>query len=202
MISASVTSSPSPERPLNPVRRILCGLISPCGWGRLALALGLAVVLPWLAGCAGYRLGPTNGTAAGSRSIQVNPFFNRTIEPRLVEDLVFALRKQVQQDGTYTLQTDNSGDVIVTGTILSYERQQLSLQPRDALTPRDYRITITVQLVATERVSGRTVLDRKVKGYSDIRIGPDLASAERQALPLVAEDLARNATALLVDGTW
>lgn len=168
----------------------------------LAALVALASCLPWLTGCAGYRLGPTNGTTAGARSIQVNPFYNRTIEPRLTESLAFALRKQLQQDGTFTLQTDQTGDLIVSGTILNYERQQLSLQARDALTPRDYRITITVQLVATERSTGRTVLDRKIKGYSDIRIGPDLASAERQALPLVAEDLARNATALLVDGSW
>src|SRR5689334_7372513 len=164
--------------------------------------LALAALLPLLAGCAGYRLGPTNGMAAGSRSIQVNPFHNRTIEPRLIESIAFALRKQLQQDGTYTLDTDHAGDVIVSGSILSYERQQLSLQPRDALTPRDYRITITVQLVATERSSGKVILDKKVKGYSDIRIGPDLASAERQALPLVSEDLARSAVALLVDGSW
>jgi hypothetical protein len=165
-------------------------------WLLLAM-LGLLV-----AGCAGYRLGPTNGAAAGARSIQVNPFYNRTIEPRLIESLAFALRRQLQQDGTYTLDTDNQGDVVVSGTILNYERQQLSLQPRDSLTPRDYRITITAQVVAVERSSGRTLLDRKVKGYSDIRIGPDLASAERQALPLVTEDLARSAVALLVDGTW
>ena len=168
----------------------------------ICFPLGLAAILPCLIGCAGYRLGPTNGQAAGSRSIQVNPFYNRTIEPRLIEAIAFALRKQLQQDGTFTLETDNAGDVIVTGTILSYERQQLSLQPRDVLTPRDYRITINVRLVATERSSGKVILDHKVKGYSDIRIGPDLSSAEREALPLVAEDLARNATALLVDGTW
>jgi len=46
------------------------------------------------------------------------------------------------------------------------------------------------------------LIDRNVKGHSDIRIGVDLASAEREAMPLVAEDFARNATALLVDGTW
>ena len=169
---------------------------------RTVLLLCLVAIVPGLMGCAGYRLGPTNGQSAGARSIQIKPFYNRTIEPRLVESLAFALRKQLQQDGTFTLETDNAADIIVNGTIVNYERQQLSLQTRDSITPRDYRLTITVHLVATERSSGKVVLDHKVKGYSDIRIGPDLPSAERQALPLVAEDLARNATALLVDGTW
>ncbi len=181
---------PTPGNPF-PSVRLIC-----------SVALALAAMLSCLTGCAGYRLGPTNGQAAGARSIQVNPFYNKTVEPRLIEALGFALRKQLQQDGTYTLETDNSGDIIVSGTIVNYERQQLSLQPRDVLTPRDYRITITVHLIATERSTGKVIVDHKVKGHSDIRIGPDLASAERQALPLVAEDLARNATALLVDGTW
>ena len=35
-----------------------------------------------------------------------------------------------------------------------------------------------------------------------IRAGSDLASAERQGVPLIAEDLARNAASLIVDGNW
>jgi len=154
-----------------------------------------------LTGCA-YRLGPTNGERAGRRSVQVQPFQNKTIEPRLIEAVSFALRRQLQQDGTYKLDTHNEGDIVVTGDIVGYERHSLSFQSRDVLTPRDYRLTITAQVVARERLSGKVLLDRKITGHSDIRIGADLASAERQALPLVATDLARNATALLVDGSW
>jgi hypothetical protein len=132
----------------------------------------------------------------------VQPFENKTIEPRLVESVSLALRRQLQQDGTYPLNTHNEGDIVVTGTIVKYERQAISFQSRDALTPRDYRLRITAHVVARERLSGKLLLNREVTGYSDIRIGPDLASSERQALPLVAADLARNTTALLVDGSW
>ena len=114
----------------------------------------------------------------------------------------FALRRQLQQDGTYKLDTQNEGDIVLSGTIVSYERHSLSFQSRDALTPRDYRLTITAQVTARDRVSGRLLLDKRLSGHSDIRIGADLASSERQALPLIATDLARNVTALLVDGTW
>jgi len=168
---------------------------------RLSLLLVVGILALSDAGCA-YRLGPTNGQAAGARSVQVAPFQNKTIEPRLVEAVSFAFRKQLQQDGTYKLDTHNEGDVIVDGTIVSYERHGISFQSRDALTPRDYRLIITAHVTAKERTSGKVLLNRTVTGHSDIRIGADLASAERQALPLVAEDLARNATALLVDGTW
>ena len=165
----------------------------------LPLCIAAALILP--VGCA-YRLGPSNGESAGTRSVQVNPFQNKTVEPRLIEAVSFALRRQLQQDGTYKLDTQNEGDIVLSGTIVSYERHSLSFQSRDALTPRDYRLTITAQVTARDRVSGRLLLDKRLSGHSDIRIGADLASSERQALPLIATDLARNVTALLVDGTW
>ena len=168
---------------------------------RRLVLLSPATAFLGLNGCA-YRLGPSNGESAGTRSIQVNPFENKTVEPRLIEAVSFALRRQLQQDGTYTLNSQNEGDIVLGGTIVSYERHSLSFQSRDVLTPRDYRLTITAQVTARDRVSGKLLLDKKLTGHSDIRIGADLASAERQALPLIAADLARNATALLVDGTW
>ena len=168
---------------------------------RRLFLLCLATAFLGLNGCA-YRLGPSNGESAGTRSIQVNPFENKTLEPRLIDAVSFAMRRQLQQDGTYTVDTKNEGDIVLSGTIVSYERRSLSLQSRDALTPRDYRLTITALVTARDRVSGKLLLDKMLAGHSDIRIGADLASAERQALPLIAADLARNATALLVDGTW
>ena len=168
---------------------------------RPSLCLSLLILIVSAMGCA-YSLGPTNGLPAGARSIQITPFQNQTVEPRLVEAVTLALRRHLQQDGTYKLDTRSESDVVVSGTIVSYDRQTLALQSRDALTPRDYRLTLTAHVTARERVSGRLLLDKRITGYSDIRIGPDLASAERQALPLVAADLARNATALLVDGSW
>lgn len=162
----------------------------------------LSGLLAFLSGCAGYGLGPTNGLEAGERSIQVNPFVNQTTEPRLVAPVTTSIRKQLQHDGTYRLNTGNEGDIIVSGNILEYDRSSLSYQPKDTLTPRDYRITIIAHVTARERHSGKVILDRRVSGHTTVRIGTDLNSAERQAIPLLAEDLARNVTSLLVDGQW
>lgn len=168
-------------------------------FARLLLVLGLSLAVP---GCARYQFGPTNGSAAGARSVQVIPFENKTIEPRLTEPFTAALRRHVQQEGTFRLNTAQDGDIIVTGTLLQYVRNHISFQPRDVLTPRDYRITVTAQITARERATGKVLLDRAVSGRTDLRIGADLVSSERQALPLVADDLARQATALLADGSW
>jgi lipopolysaccharide assembly LptE-like protein len=157
-----------------------------------------------LTGCAGYKLGPTNGMPAGSRSVQVNIFQNKVLEePRLSEAVTAALRKQLQQDGTFTLDSRNEGDIVVNGTIVKYDRAGLSFQPQDILTPRDYRVTMWAQVEARDRTTGKVLLNnRRVRGHTTVRIGNDLTTAERQSIPLAAEDLARNITALLADGEW
>lgn len=167
---------------------------------RLFLAFSL---LSLCLGCAGYRVGPTNGMPAGSRSVQVNIFQNKVLEePRLGENVTHALRKRLQQDGTYTLDTHNTGDIVVNGSIVKYHRAGLSYQPRDILTPRDYRVTIFALVNAREATSGKVILNRRVQGHTTVRVGNDLTTAERQSVPLLADDLARNITALLADGEW
>ena len=56
-----------------------------------------------LAGCAGYKLGPSTGFAAGARSVQVEIFDNDSRVPRAGEAVSHAVRKQIQQDGAYAL---------------------------------------------------------------------------------------------------
>ena len=168
----------------------------------MRVVLAIAACLAFT-GCAGYRLGPTNGMPAGARSVQVNIFENKVLEePRLAETVTSALRKQLQQDGTFTLDTRNGGDVIVTGAITRYRRAGVSYQPRDILTPRDYRLTVVAEVNARDRHSGKVLLNRRVQGHTTARIGSDLTTTERQSIPLAAEDLARNITALLADGEW
>lgn len=164
--------------------------------------LGLAGLLAGLSACASYQLGSTAAFPAGQHSIQVAGISNRTNEPRLIEALNNALRKRLQQDGTYKLDTRGESDVVLTGVITRFERSGLSFQPADLLTVRDYALSMTANLTVRERASGKVLFDREVSGRTTIRAGTDLASAERQAVPLLAEDLARKATALIVDGSW
>jgi hypothetical protein len=167
-------------------------------------ALRLLALLPLLllSACAGYHLGPTNGLHSGERSIQITPFVNQTLEPRLSDNVTLSLRKNLQKDGTYRLNTQNEGDIIVSGAVVNYDRIQLAFQSTDVVTATQYRIVITAQVTARERLTGKVVLNRKVSGQSTTFVGSDLPSAERQTLPLAADDLARNITGLLVDGDW
>lgn len=169
---------------------------------RLLSWIFVCVLLLGAAGCAGYRLGPSNGLRAGAKSIQINPFQNKTPEPGLVEYVTAALRKNLQQDGTYRLNTDGSGDIVVTGVILTFNRYGASYQPADVLTIQDYYLSLTAQITARERDTGKVLLDRQVYGRTTIRTGSNLDAAERQAIPMLAQDLARQATSLLADGDW
>jgi len=153
-------------------------------------------------GCAGYRLGPTNPAATNERTIQVRFFENQTLEPRLVESVNQALRRVLQQDGALKVRTHGDADLLLSGVLVSYDRLPLAFQPRDVATVKDYEIRLRATVKAVERSTGKTVLDREVAGRTTVRVGSDLASSERQGIPLLAEDLAKNITALLVEGTW
>jgi hypothetical protein len=158
--------------------------------------------LALLAGCAGYHLGPVNGAVAGDKSVEVLPFNNQTLQPRLGDAVTQALRERLQADGTYHLATHTAGDIVVTGTITSYNREGASYLNNDVTTPENYRVGIVAHVVARERDTGRVLLDKDVKGYALVHVGTDLASTERQSLPLLAEDLARNVVELLAEGAW
>src|SRR5208283_976401 len=168
----------------------------------LALALLLAAIAG--GGCLGYRLGPSNGLPAGEKSVQLMPFLNNTLEPGLTDALGLALRQQLQRDGTYRLATHNDGDMIVTGTITRYDRRAISYTHGDVFTVQDYHLSIRAMVNVRDRVTGKSVFphDQQVTGFTLMRVGQDITSSERQAIPLLAGDLARNITALLADGTW
>ncbi len=163
----------------------------------LALAASLLIV-----GCAGYHLGPLSGEPAGARSVQFRPFVNRTLEPRISEYVNLEMRKQIQRDGTFRLETEDYGDIIVSGEIVKFDRGELSFSATDVLTPQDYNLTLTARILAIDRSTGKTNLNRLVTGRTAIRIGNDLSNTERQAMPILAEDLAHNAISALADAPW
>ena len=164
------------------------------------IVIGAAAGL--LAGCAGYHLGPVNGAIAGERSVEVLPFNNQTLQPRLGDAVTQALRERLQTDGTYHLATRSPGDIVVTGIIKRYDRTGLGFLNSDVATPQDYHVDITAHVTVRERDTGKVLLDKDVNGYALVHIGGDLSDSERQSLPMLAEDLARNIAELLTEGAW
>jgi hypothetical protein len=93
---------------------------------RILFASFLALAL---SGCAGYRVGPSNGDRAGEKTVQVMPFANQSSEPRLGDNATAALRKEIQRDATFRLASNEPGDIVVNGIITQLLRIGVSFQP-------------------------------------------------------------------------
>ena len=134
--------------------------------------------------------------------MEVLPFNNQTLEPRLGDAVTQALRERLQGDATFHLARGGTADIVVTGIIKGYSRQGLSYLNSDVLTANNYNVSIVAHVKACESGTGKVLLDKDVTGSTLVHVGSDLASAERQAMPLLAEDLAQKVTQLLAEGTW
>ena len=164
-----------------------------------ALSLAIAVTVT---GCAGYRLGSVNPVIPADQAVEVGLFQNATPLPGLAESVNASIRRELQRDGTFTLATGGDGDVLLTGSIDTYRRSPVTFQPRDILSVRDFEVELVTRVRAAEKATGQVLIDRELTGRTTVRLGGDLASAERQALPLLANDLAKQAVALLAEGGW
>lgn len=156
----------------------------------------------FLAGCAGYHMGPVNGAVAGEKSVEVLPFNNQTFQPRLGESVTQAVRERLQADATYRLDTSGSSDLVMSGVIRSYDREQLGYLNNDSATPQNFRVMATIHVVVRERSTGKLVMDREIKAHTLVNVGQDFASSERQAGPLLAQDAAQTIVGLLAEGAW
>ena len=143
-----------------------------------------------------------NGAVAGEKSVEVLPFNNQTLQPRLGDAVTQALRERLQTDGTYHLATHGGGNIVVSGVITRYNREGLSYLNNDVATTENYRVGVIAHVIARDTDTGKVLFDKDVKGYTLVNVGTDLADSERQSLPLLAEDLARNVTELLTEGVW
>ena len=164
----------------------------------LAVQLSLTCLLAF--GCAGYHVGPV--TKQSFKSIAVPVFRNTTLRPQLEAQISNAIIQRLQQDGSLRIESEPRADVVLKGSITKYNRQALRSLRTDTGVPREFEITITVRVEATDRRTGETVLkSTEVEGKSDVFIGEDQQSAEEQALPLIADDIGKRVAGLLVE-SW
>ena len=164
------------------------------------LAVQLTLICLFAFGCAGYHVGPV--TKRNFKSIAVPMFRNTTLRPQIEAQISNAIIQRLQQDGSLRIESEPRADVVLKGSIIKYYRQALRSLRTDTGAPREYEITITVRVEATDRRTGETVLkSTEVEGSSDVFIGEDQQSAEEQVLPLIADDIGKRVAGLLVE-SW
>lgn len=165
-----------------------------------ALVSGALALQLLLAGCAGYRVGSLLG--ADYKTVAVPMFRNVSYKPQTEAQITNAILKRLQSEGSLQIVSEADADLLVTGTVTEFARNELRSVREDTDVVREYRITIKAAVEAVNRHTGEVVLKKTiVTGSADTFIGSDLQSAEYQALPLAADDLAKKVVSLLTE-SW
>lgn len=156
----------------------------------------LSLVL--LSGCAGYKLGPVHKNEF--RSVAVPMFKNRTLKPQLEAQVTNAIIKRFHADGSLAVKSVDDADIIVRGVVVGYDRITIRGQRLDTTVPSELRVTIHASIEAYDRVTGAVVVPATVvSANADTFIGTDQQTSELQALPLIADDLAKKAVSLIAE---
>lgn len=163
--------------------------------------IGLAIVSCLLtAGCLGYRVGPV--LKADYHSVAVPMFKNQTLQPQLEAQITGAILRRLHTDGTLRVEPEANADLVLRGEIIRYQRHQLRSVREETGVAREYRITVTSNITVQDKRTGQVIRGpTKLTGSAETFIGVDQQTAEFQALPLIAEDLARQVVDLLVE-SW
>jgi len=149
----------------------------------------LAVVIG-LAGC-GYKLGEIRPTPMRTvRTLAVQNFKNNTYEPRVETLMADTLIKALQEDGTYTILSDDKADAILECTLTKIERRSARSVQNNVLATAEFRLELDVNYVVSDRITGARLMEGRVRGKTTFFSGEDLQTIERQAIPVAARDVA------------
>lgn len=163
---------------INPLR-----ILRPSGLTALFIFIVMLV-----AGC-GYHIAGQGGKMPGGiESVSIPIFTNSTAKP----DIESTVTQAFVNEFVNTLHVTTDNDVVMRGTINSYELTAVSYTQNDV--NQEYRLTVTLSLVL---VKGGDILweDNAISNYEDFAVTiTDVTAtneAELAALKKIAEDTAR-----------
>jgi outer membrane lipopolysaccharide assembly protein LptE/RlpB len=163
--------------------------------------LAAAVILCALVSGCGYKLGEIRPTPMRSvRTLAVLTFKNRTYEPRVEVLMADTLIKTLQEDGTYTIVSDDTADAIMNCTVNKVERRSLRSVQNNVLATAEFGLYLDIAYEVTDRVTGSILKKGRVTGKSTFFSNTDLQTAERQAIPIAARNAAVQLTTEVAEG--
>ncbi len=140
------------------------------------------VVVTQLAGC-GYHLGPAKPAILRNvETLAVQTFKNKTYEPRIEVLMADSLIKQLQQDGTYQIVSDERADAILDCTLEEVNRRQARAVRNNVLATQEFSLRLSVQYELVDRVTGKIIQTGTVNADTSFFINNDLQTDERQAI--------------------
>jgi len=165
---------------------------------KATFAAGLACLS--LTGCLGYHIGPVKPYYMRDvQSIAVPTFKNRTLLPRVEVLVTDTVIKQLQQDGTYKIGSDNDADAVLKGEITRIDRLPARSVRGNVLLTQEFNLRMEVRYTVAAR-DGTALAGGRAGGATSFFVTTDPTTDERQALPLATEDLANQLVTQLSEG--
>lgn len=162
--------------------------------GGLLLALALTG-----AGCAHYQLG--TGSRLAFTTLYVAPVRNQAMVPQADAIVTASLREAFARDGRVTLVTSPAAaDATLRVTLTAYRREMVAANPADTGLARKFALHLTASCSLTDNRTHRPLFaHRDLTATRDAYTDSGQLQAEYQALPLLAESLARQVTHTVLD---
>ncbi len=159
------------------------------------------ILLGCLTGCAGYTLGPTPPTyMKGITRVAVPIFKNNTITPDIQALATTTVIKQIQEDGTYEVTGVDRCDALVVGTIVSVERTKARSLQGNVQASAEFNLRVTIEYRIERPNTAQLLAQRNIEGDTTFFVGNDVATQEREAIPLAVQDSAVQFVSFLSEG--
>ncbi len=163
--------------------------------------LAALLVAFFLSGCAGYRIGDVKPHyLEGVKTIAIPTFRNETFLPRIEVLLTDTVIKQLQQDGTFRITTEDKADAVLHGSVRGVSRTPVRFVRGNVLATTEFNLTLVVRYTLRGRDGKPIVGPADVSGVTSFFVGSDVTTDQRQALPLATEDLAVRLASQLSEG--
>ena len=120
--------------------------------------------------------------------------------PRIEVLVTDTLIKQLQQDGTFQITSDDKADATLSGEISRINRTPARSVRGNVLATTEFNLALTVRYSLTGRDGKQLAGGGEVTGSTSFFVSSDVTTDERQALPLATEDLATRLVAQLSEG--
>ena len=165
---------------------------------KFAPALCIAFATLLLNGCAGYKLGSM--LPEDIKSVYVPTFLNKTREPLLENETTQKAIQEIQRDGSLTIATKENADAILEVTLADYLLTPVRYDTQHTTQAKEYRLWLTADIVLKRAKDDKIIVQRPhILGQYVFQVVGDLTSSKLIALPLAAQDLARNIISTCVE---
>jgi Lipopolysaccharide-assembly len=154
-----------------------------------------------LSGCLGYHVGPVKPYYLRDvHTIAVPTFKNRTLVPRIEVLVTDTVIKQLQQDGTFQITSEDKADATLNGEISRITRVPARSVRGNVLATTEFSLALSVRYSLTTRDGKPLAGPSETTGITSFFVSSDVTTDERQALPLATEDLATRLVTQLSEG--